>query len=56
MGPGVWTSLGMELRRPIGPIHVAGTETATRYYGYFEGALQAAERAVQEVEAALGAG
>ncbi|WP_417483503.1 flavin monoamine oxidase family protein [Maricaulis sp.] len=55
MGPGVWTSLGMELRRPIGPIHVAGTETATHYYGYFEGALQAAERAVDEVEAALAA-
>ena len=56
MGPGVWTSLGMELRQPIGPLHVAGTETATQYYGYFEGALQAAERAVDEVEAALAAG
>ena len=54
MPPGMWTSLGPELRRPIGPIHVAGTETATRYYGYFEGALQAAERAVAEVTAALG--
>tara|TARA_R110000868_G_scaffold102524_6_gene282382 strand:+ start:11016 stop:12377 length:1362 start_codon:yes stop_codon:yes gene_type:complete len=53
MGPGVWTSLGMDLRQPIGPIHVAGTETATRYYGYFEGALQAAERAVAEIEAAF---
>ncbi|WP_339738011.1 FAD-dependent oxidoreductase [uncultured Maricaulis sp.] len=56
MGPGVWTSLGMELRRPFGPVHVAGTETATQYYGYFEGALQAAERAAEEVEAALAAG
>ncbi|WP_417495384.1 flavin monoamine oxidase family protein [Maricaulis sp.] len=55
MGPGVWTSLGMDLRQPIGAIHVAGTETATQYYGYFEGALQAAERAVLEVEAALAA-
>ncbi|MFT6033948.1 MAG: monoamine oxidase, partial [Arenicella sp.] len=26
-----------------------GTETATDWYGYFEGALQAAERAVDEV-------
>tara|TARA_R110000868_G_scaffold203683_1_gene451602 strand:+ start:10503 stop:11864 length:1362 start_codon:yes stop_codon:yes gene_type:complete len=55
MPPGMWTSLGEELRLPIGPIHVAGTETATQYYGYFEGALQAAERAVDEVRRALGA-
>lgn len=53
MGPGVWTSLGHDLRRPIGPIHVAGTETARSGYGYFEGALEAADRAAAEVEAAL---
>lgn len=54
MGPGVWTSLGPELRRPFGPIHVAGTETARSGYGYFEGALEAAERAASEVRLALG--
>lgn len=53
MGPGVWTSLGARLRDPIGPIHVAGTETARDGYGYFEGALEAAERAADEVRAAL---
>lgn len=53
MGPGVWTSLGSQLRDPIGPIHVAGTETAREGYGYFEGALEAAERAADEVRAAL---
>lgn len=53
MGPGVWTTLGEHLRRPLGPIHVAGTETARYGYGYFEGALEAADRAAAEVEAAL---
>lgn len=53
MGPGVWTSLGEHLRAPFGPIHVAGTETARYGYGYFEGALEAAERAAAEVQAAL---
>ncbi|PWE17904.1 amine oxidase [Marinicauda salina] len=53
MGPGVWTTLGPELRQPMGPIHVAGTETAREGYGYFEGALEAAERAAREVKAAL---
>lgn len=53
MGPGVWTSLGPHLRDTIGPIHVAGTETAREGYGYFEGALEAAQRAADEVRAAL---
>lgn len=55
MGPGVWTGHGTHLRTPVGPVHMAGTETASAYYGYFEGALEAAERAVLEVKAALGA-
>jgi len=54
MGPGVWTGHGAHLRTPLGPVHMAGTETASHYYGYFEGALEAAERAVREVRAALG--
>ena len=52
MGPGVWTGYGRHLREPLGAIHMAGTETATRYYGYFEGALEAADRAVAEIETA----
>ncbi|MGY6533572.1 flavin monoamine oxidase family protein [Glycocaulis sp.] len=55
MGPGVWTALGHQLRDPIGPIHVAGTETAIHGYGYIEGALEAGARAADEVTAALGA-
>ena len=38
----------MWLRRPIGPIHWAGTETATEWSGYMEGAVQAGERAARE--------
>lgn len=41
------------LGQAIGPIHFAGTETATEWRSYMEGALQAAERASLEVLAAL---
>ena len=54
MGPGVWTGHGRHLRTALGPVHMAGTETATAYYGYFQGALEAAERAAGEVRTALG--
>ena len=37
------------LRRPEGRLHWAGTETATVWSGYMEGALQAGERAAGEV-------
>ena len=56
MGPGVWTAYGEHLRQPLGPLHMAGTEAATSYFGYYEGALDAAERAVAEVTRALEAG
>lgn len=51
-GPGVWTTLGEALRAPCGRIHWAGTETAREWMGYFEGALEAGERAALEVLAA----
>ncbi|MCS6912001.1 MAG: FAD-dependent oxidoreductase [Myxococcales bacterium] len=47
--PGVWTQLGQALRRPEGLLHFAGTETATVWNGYIEGALQSGERAAEEV-------
>jgi monoamine oxidase len=47
--PGVWTSFGHALRAPVGRIHWAGTETATEWNGYSEGALQSGERAAAEV-------
>jgi len=49
MGPGVWSNGAARLREPQGRLHFAGTETATRWMGYFDGAVQAAERAVAEV-------
>ena len=48
-GPGVWTTLGEALREPCGRIHWAGTETAREWMGYFEGALEAGERAALEL-------
>ena len=53
LGTGVWTALGQDLRKPLGPIHVAGTETAIHGFGYIEGALEAGARAADEVRAAL---
>jgi hypothetical protein len=40
---------GKVLREPVGPIHFAGTETATVWNGYMDGAVQAGERAAHEV-------
>ena len=52
--PGVLTAYGEALRAPVGRLHWAGTETATEWNGYMDGALQAGERAAREVMAALG--
>ena len=51
--PTVWTTLGRWMRCPVGPLHWAGTETATEYLGYMEGAVRAGHRAADEVLAAL---
>ncbi len=51
--PGTWTSYGQALREPVGPIHWAGTETATRWMGYFDGAIQAGRRAAADVAHSL---
>jgi monoamine oxidase len=45
---GVWTSFGSALREPVGRIHWAGTETATVWNGYIDGAISAGERAAGE--------
>lgn len=49
MPTGAWTSLGRALREPCGRIHWAGTETATVWNGYMEGAVRSGERAAAEV-------
>ena len=48
-GPGVWTQFGAALRVPFGHIHWAGTETATVWNGYMDGAISSGERAAAEV-------
>jgi monoamine oxidase len=50
---GALLSFGQALRRPVGRIHWAGTETATVWTGYMDGAVQSGERVAQEVLAAL---
>jgi monoamine oxidase len=50
--PGVWTSFGQALREPIGRLHWAGTETATVWTAFMEGAVQSGQRAADEVLAA----
>lgn len=37
------------LRQPFDRLYFAGTETATEWSGYMEGAVQAGERAAREV-------
>ncbi|MDN3637847.1 FAD-dependent oxidoreductase [Simiduia curdlanivorans] len=53
MTPGAWTGGGDKLRSPELNVHWAGTEMATEWYGYMEGALEAAERASAEVHSLL---
>jgi monoamine oxidase len=47
--PGVWTTYGQALREPVGRLHWAGTETATAWNSYMEGAVQSGERAADAV-------
>jgi len=47
--PGVLSMYGDALRAPIGRLHWAGTETATVWNGYMDGAVQSGERAAAEV-------
>ena len=52
--PSTLTRFGPALRAPIGPLHWAGTETATRWTGYIDGAVESGRRAAREAGAALG--
>jgi monoamine oxidase len=53
MTPGTWSQLGPALREPVGPIHWAGTETATIWNGYMDGAIRSGEAAAEAVLAEL---
>ncbi len=47
--PGVLYEYGPALRRPVGNVHWAGTETSTYWIGYMDGAVRSGERAAREV-------
>jgi monoamine oxidase len=51
--PGSLLGYGPALRAPVGRLHWAGTETATYWNGYMDGAVSSGERAAGEVLAAL---
>jgi monoamine oxidase len=50
---GALLAYGSRIRQPVNRIHWAGTETATYWNGYMEGAVRSAERAAREVLASL---
>jgi monoamine oxidase len=49
--PGTWALYGAALRRPQGAIFWAGTETASTWYCYIDGAIRAGHRAAEETMA-----
>ncbi|MGH2877388.1 MAG: flavin monoamine oxidase family protein, partial [Solirubrobacteraceae bacterium] len=50
---GSLVAYGPWLRKPVGRIHWAGTETAAYWNGYMDGAVSSGERVAAEVDAAL---
>jgi monoamine oxidase len=50
---GTLLAYGSRIRRPVGRIHWAGTETSTFWNGYMDGAVRSGERAAAEVLARL---
>jgi len=51
--PGSWSTVGPWLRRPVGPIFWAGTETADEWTGFLDGAVRSGQRAAAELAAYL---
>jgi monoamine oxidase len=49
LAPGTLLKYGPALRKPVGRIHWAGTETSTYWNGYMDGAVRSGERAASEV-------
>jgi monoamine oxidase len=47
--PGVLTEYGPSLTAPVGRIHWAGTETASYWHGYMDGAVRSGRRAAAEI-------
>ncbi len=51
--PGVLLDYGPALREPVGRIHWAGTETATEWCGYMDGAVSSGERVAADLDKLL---
>ena len=51
--PGTWTNYRDAVRTPVGRVHWAGTEAATKWVQYMEGAVRSGQRAAAEVHNAL---
>jgi monoamine oxidase len=51
--PGLLLEYGEAIAAPVGRIHWAGTETATYWQGYMDGAVRSGERAAAEILARL---
>jgi monoamine oxidase len=49
MGPGVLSTFGSAIREPVGRIYWAGTETATKWIGYFDGAVSSGQDAAASI-------
>ncbi|XP_033113592.1 amine oxidase [flavin-containing]-like [Anneissia japonica] len=47
--PGTLFRYGRELRKPVGCVHFGGTETARKWAGYMDGAVESGERAAREI-------
>ncbi|WP_327188128.1 flavin monoamine oxidase family protein [Streptomyces sp. NBC_01334] len=54
LSPGTWSTLGQVLRTPVGPIHWAGTEYATVWSGYMDGAVRSGETTAAAILAEAG--
>jgi monoamine oxidase len=54
MTPGTMSEYGEVRHKPEGRIHWAGTETATEWCGYVDGAIRSGDRAGTTVRGRLG--
>ena len=51
--PGTWTTFGQAWQEPVGRVVWAGTESSSRWAGYYEGAIQAGYDAAKTVDSLL---
>lgn len=51
--PGTLVRFGEALSSPVGPLHWAGAETATRWVGFMEGAVESGQRVAHEITSEL---